>query len=45
MMVPSDTVMSIAHAVIFFSTVGCIVFVLINWNRQDSSTPAKVEDE
>jgi len=42
---PSDTAMSVAHALIFFSTIGCIVFVLINWNKQDSNTPVKVEKE
>ncbi len=42
---PTDTAMSIAHVLIFFSTIGCIVFVLINWNRQDSNTPVKVEKD
>jgi len=45
MIIPSDTAMSIAHALIFFSTIGCIVFVLINWNKQDSNTPIKVEED
>jgi hypothetical protein len=45
MIIPSDTAMSIAHALIFFSTIGCIVFVFINWNKQDSNTPIKVEEE
>jgi hypothetical protein len=42
---PTDTAMSIAHALIFFSTIGCIVFVLINWNKQDSNNPVKVEKD
>ena len=44
-MVPTEAAMSIAHVLIFFSTIGCIVFVLINWNKQDSTTPVKVEEE
>jgi len=43
MIIPSDTAVSIAHALIFFSTIGCIVFVLINWNKQDSNTPVQIE--
>jgi len=41
--IPSDAAVSIAHALIFFSTIGCIVFVLINWNKQDSNTPVHIE--
>ncbi len=43
MMIPSDTAVSIAHVIIFFSTIGCIVFVLINWNKQDSNTSIQTE--
>ena len=45
MIIPSDAAMSVAHALIFFSTIGIIVFVLINWSKQDSNTPIKVEEE
>ncbi len=44
---PSDTLVSIAHAVIFFATVGVIVFGLVQWNREKNSAaaaPAKAED-
>ncbi len=45
MLNPSDTAVSIAHAVIFFSTIGCIIYVLFHWNRQDASTPVNVEEK
>ncbi len=45
MLSPSDTAISIAHAIIFFSTIGCIVYILFHWNRQETSTPVKAEDE
>ena len=49
MLNPSDTAISIAHAVIFFSTIGCIVYVFFHWNRQESSSSVKpsirMEDE
>ncbi|MFP4180267.1 MAG: hypothetical protein ACLFNZ_07600 [Spirochaetaceae bacterium] len=42
-MSPSDTLVSIAHAVIFFATVGVIVFGLVQWNREKSAA-AEAED-
>ena len=45
MLNPSDTAISIAHAVIFFSTIGCIVYVLFHWNKQEISSGAKTKDE
>ncbi len=45
MIIPSETVVSIAQAMIFFSTIGCIVLVLLNWNKQDSNTPVKIEED
>jgi len=41
---PSDTLVAIAQAIIFFSTVGIIAFGLIQWNRETVST-AKVEEK
>jgi len=40
---PSDTLVSIAHAVIFFATVGVIVFGLVQWNRE-KGTATEAED-
>jgi len=45
MLSPSDTAISIAHAVIFFSTIGCIVYVLFHWNQQETTSSVKMEDE
>ncbi len=45
MIIPSETALSIAQAMIFFSTIGCIVLVFFKWNKQDSNTPVKVEEE
>lgn len=42
---PTDTAMSIAHALIFFSTVGCIVYGLLHWNRQEQTEPLHVDSD
>lgn len=42
---PTETAMSVAHALIFFSTVGCIVYGLLHWNRQEQTDPVHVEQE
>jgi len=42
---PTDTAMSVAHALIFFSTVGCIVYGLLHWNRQDQTETVPLERE
>ncbi|MFW6362132.1 MAG: hypothetical protein ACOC2R_10310 [Spirochaetota bacterium] len=43
-MSPSDTLVSIAQAVIFFSTVGIIIFGLVQWNREKVTT-AKADEK
>jgi hypothetical protein len=35
---PSDTLVSIAQALIFFSTIGIIIFGLVQWNREKVTT-------
>jgi hypothetical protein len=46
MVSPSDTLVSIAHALIFFSTIGVIVFGLVHWNREKAATrTADAEEE
>ena len=45
MVSPSDTLVSIAHAVIFFSTIGVIVFGLIHWNKDKAATQSADADE
>ena len=46
MVSPSDTLVSIAHALIFFSTIGVIVFGLVHWNREKAATQtADAEEE
>ena len=45
MMGLSDVAASIAHALIFFSTIGCIVYGLVCWNKQEETVPMKVEKE
>jgi hypothetical protein len=42
---PTTTAMSIAHALIFFSTVGCIVYGLFHWNSQEQTEPLHVDEE
>jgi hypothetical protein len=42
---PTEAAMSVAHALIFFSTVGCIVYGLLHWNKQEQTEPAHVERE
>ena len=42
---PSDVAVSIAQALIFFSTIGCIVYGLVCWNKQEETTPVKVEKD
>lgn len=43
-MSPSDTLVSIAQAVIFFSTIGIIIFGLVQWNREKVVT-AEAEEK
>ncbi|MFO7731495.1 MAG: hypothetical protein R6V86_12110 [Spirochaetia bacterium] len=43
-MSPSDTLVSIAQAVIFFSTIGIIIFGLVQWNREKVA-PAEAEEK
>lgn len=42
---PTDTAMSVAHALIFFSTVACIVYGLLHWNNQEQTEPAQVDPD
>jgi hypothetical protein len=43
MVSPSDTLVSIAHALIFFSTIGVIVFGLVHWNREKAAATRTAE--
>ena len=43
-MSPSDTLVSIAQAVIFFSTIGIIIFGLVQWNRE-KVVPAEADEK
>ncbi len=42
---PTDAAMSIAHALIIFSTVGCIVYGLLHWNREEQTEPMHIESD
>jgi len=42
---PSDTLVSIAQAVIFFTTIGIIVFGLVQWNRENVDTAHATEEK